>query len=189
MSVASRHGTLRGMKINVSEPLPMSAEEVFLLLRDHMPKLVPYLYDITSIEVTDRVEEGETVKLTNHWYGDPNSVPAAVRRFVSQDLLSWKDHATWTTSTMTANWWLEPRVGGRLFECKGSTSVHAEGETCSLKMDIDLQIHPQNIPGVPKILARRFAPQIEKVIAGQITPNMKNMAVSIRRYAADAQNT
>lgn len=177
------------MKINVSEPLPLPADEVFHLLRDHMPKLVPYLYDVSRIEVTDRVEEGEIVRLTNHWFGDLNAVPAAVRRFASQDLVSWKDHATWTTSAMTATWWLEPRVGGKVFECRGSTSIRAEGETSSLHLDIDLQIHAENLPGVPRILARRFTPQIEKVIAKQITPNMKNMAVSIRRYAADVHGT
>ena len=177
------------MKINVSEPLPMPAEEVFHLLRDHMPKLVPYLYDISRIEVTDRVEEGEVVRLTNHWWGDLNSVPRPVRKFASQDLVSWKDHATWTTSTMSASWWLEPRLGGRIFECKGTTSVHATGETSELHMDINLQIHAQNMPGVPTFLAKRFTPQIEATIAKQITPNMKNMAVSIRRYAADVHGS
>ena len=173
------------MKLNVSEALPLPADEVFHLLRDHMPRLVPYLYDISRIDVTDRSEDGDIVRLTNHWYGDLASVPGPVRKFASQDLFSWKDHATWTTSTRSASWWLEPRVGGRVFECKGTTAVHQEGDASSLHMDIDLQIHPQNVPGVPKILARRFAPQVEAAIAGQLTPNMKNLAVSIRRYAAD----
>jgi hypothetical protein len=174
------------MRLQISEPLPLSADEVFHLLRDHMPKLVPYLYDITRIEVTDRHEADGTVKLINHWYGDLNSVPGPVRKFASQDLLSWKDHALWTTSTMSAAWWLEPRIGAKVFECKGTTSVHVEGNASSLHMDIDLQIHAGNVPGVPRILARRFAPQIEATIARQLTPNMKNMAVSIRNYAADA---
>jgi hypothetical protein len=177
------------MKLTVSEPLPLPADEVFHLLRDHMPRLVPYLYDIARIEVTDRKEEGETVTLINHWYGDLASVPGPVRKFASQDLFSWKDHATWTTSTRSASWWLEPRVGGRVFECRGTTSVREAGEGSSLHMDIDLQIHPEQVPGVPKILARRFAPQVESAIAGQLTPNMKNLAVSIRRYAADVKGS
>ena len=58
-----------------------------------------------------------------------------------------------------------------------------DGETSLLQMEIDLQIHPQNVPGVPKFLARKFRPQIEAAIEKQITPNMRNLAVSIRRYA------
>lgn len=173
------------MKLTVSEPLPLPADEVFHLLRDHMPLLVPYLYDISRIEVTDRVEEGDTVRLINHWYGDMDSVPGPVRKFASQDLFSWKDHASWSTENRAATWRLEPRVGAAVFECRGTTSVHEEGNTSSLHMDIDLQIHPTRVPGVPKFLAKRFAPQVEAAIARQLTPNMKNLAVSIRRYAAD----
>jgi hypothetical protein len=50
-------------------------------------------------------------------------------------------------------------------------------------MDIDLVTHPGNVPGVPKFLAKKFQPQIEAAIEKQIAPNMKNMALSIRRYA------
>ena len=172
------------MKINVSEPLPLSVDEVFHLLRDDMPSLVPFLFDIERIQVTDRREEDERVHIVNLWFGDMSKVPGAIRKFVKQDLFSWKDHATWTTSTTAATWRLEPRVGAKAFECSGTTRIHAEGEQTMLSMDIDLLIHPENVPGVPKFLARKFRPQIEAAIEKQITPNMKHLAVSIRRYAA-----
>lgn len=173
------------MKIVVSEPIPLSADEAFHLMRDDMPALVPFLYDISRIEVTDRREDGEIVHLVNHWYGDLSKVPGPVRRFASQDLFSWKDHAAWTTSTRSARWRLEPRVGAQAFECSGTTALVAvDGDSARLTMDIDLQIHPERVPGVPKLLARKFRGQIESAIERQITPNMKNMAVSIRRYAA-----
>ncbi len=173
------------MKIVVSEPIPLSADEAFHLMRDDMPALVPFLYDIDRIEVTDRREEGEIVHLVNHWYGDMSKVPGPVRRFASQDLFSWKDHAAWTTSTMTARWWLEPRIGAKAFECAGTTAlVSVAGGSAKLTMDINLQIYPERVPGVPKLLARKFRGQIEGAIERQITPNMKRMAESIRKYAA-----
>jgi len=171
------------MRITVSEPLPLPADEVFHLLRDDMPRLVPYLYDIEKIEVTERKEDGDAVHIVNLWFGDTSKVPAAVRKFVKPELFSWKDHASWTSSDRKATWRLEPRVGARAFDCAGTTQLVPDGDTCLLEMDIDLQIHPENVPGVPKFLARKFQPQIEAAIEKQITPNMRNLAVSIRRYA------
>jgi len=172
------------MRIQVSEMLPLSAEEAFLLIRDNMSKLVPYLFDVEEIRVTDRREEGDQVHIVNLWQGDMTRVPGGVRKFVKRDLFSWTDYATWTTTTRSATWRLEPRVGARAFDCSGTTSLIEEGESCRLEMDIDLVIHPGNVPGVPKFLARRFQPQIESAIRTQIEPNMKNLAVSVRAYVA-----
>ncbi|MBN93505.1 MAG: hypothetical protein CL928_05445 [Deltaproteobacteria bacterium] len=170
------------MKINVAEPLPLSADEAFHLIRDDMPSLVPYLYDVERIEVVDRSEEGEKVHLVNLWYGDMEKVPKPVRRFVKRDLMTWKDHATWTDHDRCAHWRLEPRMGGGVFDCTGTTQLVPDGDTCLLKMDIDLDIHPERVPGVPKLLARKFRPLIEDTIVKQITPNLRNLAISIRRY-------
>ena len=171
------------MKIRVSEPLPLGAEETFLLLRDNMPTLVPFLYDIESIEVTDRREEQDSVHIVNLWQGDMARVPAAVRKFVKRELFSWTDYATWSIAGRSASWRLEPRVGARAFDCSGTTVIVEDGATCRLEMDITLDIHPENVPGIPSFLARKFRPQIEAAIRKQIEPNMKNLAVSIRRYA------
>ncbi len=171
------------MKILVSEPIPLTVDDAFHLMRDDMPSLVPFLYDIERFVVTERREEGDLVHITNLWHGDMSRVPGPVKKFVKPELFSWKDHAVWTTSTMSARWWLEPRVGARAFECEGTTRLWADGEQTMLSMDIDLVTHPGNVPGVPKFLARKFQPQVEAAIEKQIAPNMKNMAVSIRRYA------
>jgi len=40
------------------------------------------------------------------------------------------------------------------------------------------------VPGVPKLLARKFRPQIEGIIEKQVSPNLKNLATSVRRYVA-----
>jgi hypothetical protein len=55
------------MRIDLSDPIPLSVEEAFLLLRDDMPSLVPYLDDCESITVTQRKEEGDAVSLVNRW--------------------------------------------------------------------------------------------------------------------------
>jgi len=170
------------MKIIVSEPLPLSADEAFYLIRDDMPSLVPYLYDIERIEVVERTEEGDTIRLVNMWYGDMAKIPRAVRKFIKRELVTWKDYATWTTHDRCSRWRLEPSIGVGVFECAGSTTLTEDGDTCLLEMDINLEIYPEKVPGVPKLLARRFRPQIEAVIEKQVSPNLRNLALSVRRY-------
>jgi hypothetical protein len=171
------------MQLNVSEPVPLPADEVLILLRDDMPKLVPYLYDIDRIEVTERREEGDVVHIVNLWFGDVTKVPGPIRKVARPDLFSWTDYASWTGETRRATWRLEPRVGARAFECSGHTTIVDTGETARIDMEINLDIHPENIPGIPKFLARKFLPQIERAVEKQITPNLRNLAASIRRYA------
>ncbi len=172
------------MKIQVSEALPLSADDAFHLIRDEMPNLVPYLYDIETIEVVERRDEGEVVHIVNRWKGDLSKVPGAARKFIKPELLTWKDTARWTTADRLASWKLEPSIGGRVFECVGTTQLLPDGETSRLEMKIELNIYPENVPGLPRFLAKTVRKQIEGVIAKQITPNLRNLAESIRRYVA-----
>ena len=176
------------MRIDLSDPLPLSAEDVFHLIRDDMPSLVPYMEGADSITVTSRVESGDEVALINRWIGSMDTVPAAVKKFAKQDLISWDDHATWTTSTKSCRWRLQPLRNIGIFSCSGTTTVTPTGDTATLSMAIDLEIYPDRVPGVPKFLARRIRPQIEKFISGHLTKSMRNLALSIRAYAAANQS-
>lgn len=174
------------MHIDVSDSVPLPADEVFHLLRDDMPALVPYLYDVDRIVVVERREEGDEVFILNHWFGSMDKVPRALRAFIKPEIMSWNDHATWSTSQRKASWRLESRVGDSVFDCTGSTQLtEVDDGNTRIEMDIDLVIHPERVPGVPRLLAKRVRGQIEQLIAKQITPNLRNLAVSIRRYAAE----
>ena len=172
------------MRIDLTDPIPLSVEEAFVLLRDDMTSLVPFLDDCESITVTQRTERGDQVSLVNRWVADMSRVPAAVQKFATKELLSWDDHATWTSSSKSCTWWLQPLRGTRLFECSGTTTLLPEGDAARLAMAIDLVIYPENVPGVPGFLARRIRPQAEKIISDKLVGNMRSLAMSIQRYHA-----
>jgi hypothetical protein len=172
------------MKIRIAESLPLSAEAVFHLLRDDMGSLVPHLPDVRSITVTERHEEDDRVRLVNLWQLSTDKVPGPVRKMVKPEILSWNDHAAWTTSRQAAEWRLEPRIGARVFECSGSTLLLEDGAQSRIEMHIDAVIYPERVPGVPKILARRFFPQIEGIIEHALSANMQNLPNAIRAWAA-----
>lgn len=172
------------MHISVAEALPVPADVAFHLLRDRMPELVPFLHDVESITVVERQDGDGTVRILNLWQGSMDKVPAPARPFVTPELISWHDHATWTTARMEAAYRLEPRIGARIFTCAGTTRVVAAGaEHSELRIEVDLDVYPDRVPGVPKLLARRLRGPIEQTIAGQVRPNLEGLAGSIRAWA------
>lgn len=175
------------MHLSISEGLPLPVDEVFHLLRDDMPALVPYLHDVERIVVLERVEQGDTVRLVNLWQGSLAKVPGPARPFVTAELLSWNDHASWSTAKRQATWRLEPRVGGRIFTCEGTTTVQPDPTDAGrsrLALEVELEVYPERVPGVPSLLARKLRGPIEQTIAGQVRPNLEHLAASIRAYAA-----
>ena len=172
------------MKFEVQDPIPFEAEEAFLLLRDEMSALVPFMEDTESINVMSREESEGEVRLTNHWQASMNKIPSALRSFVKPEMLSWHDHAVWTSEDRTGRWTLEALGSDKLFSCEGETSVVSEGETSSLKITLTFEVYPEKVPGIPKFLAKKIGSQVEKLIGEILSANMRQMAQSMSSYAA-----
>ena len=175
------------MRFECVDDVGHGAEEVFLLLRDAQPSLVPYLNDVEEIVVTERREEAGVVHITNLWKGSANKAPALVQKFLSPDLLSWRDHATWHDGEERyASWRLDPKVGGRLFECSGKTTISAAGPgKCRIKIQGDLRVYPERLPGVPRLLAGKLRGKIEAFVIEMLVPNMQTMARGVQAYLDD----
>ena len=175
------------MKFEIQDPIPFEAEEAFLLLRDEMSALVPFMEDTESITVVSREESEGEVKLTNHWQASMNKIPSALRSFVKPEMLSWHDHAVWTSSDQTGRWTLEALGSDKLFSCEGETTViNSEGQT-SLKITLNFEVYPEKVPGIPKFLAKKIGGQVEKLIGEILSANMRQMAQSMASYAAQKQ--
>lgn len=172
------------MRFEIKDPIPLSVTEAFTLLRDEMPALVPFMADTEEINVISREEAEGEVKIVNRWRASLNKIPSALRSFVKPDMLSWNDHARWTEADHTARWELEAIGSDRLFSCQGETSIIEEGGETLLKIVIEFEIYPERVPGIPKFLAKKLGPQIEKLIGEVLSVNMRQMAQSITAYAA-----
>ncbi|MBL4844364.1 MAG: hypothetical protein JKY65_02455 [Planctomycetes bacterium] len=177
------------MRFECVDDVRHSAAEVFILIRDEMPSLVPYLDDVQEIVVTARREEGTSVHITNLWRGSSAKAPKVVQKFLSPDLLSWKDHATWHEGEIRyATWRLEPKMGGRLFECSGKTSILEINEgSCQIQIQGELRIYPERLPGVPRILAARLRGKIESFVVKMLVPNLQTMARGVQAYFDDVK--
>ncbi|RME21786.1 MAG: hypothetical protein D6806_14075, partial [Deltaproteobacteria bacterium] len=70
----------------------------------------------------------------------------------------------------------------RLFDCGGENRMSAtrDGHTL-LRIRGKLDVYPERIPGVPRIVARRLKPSIEKFIIDMVGPNLQNLAAGLQR--------
>ena len=171
------------MHLHISDPLPLSAEDALILIRDQMPTLVPYLEGTSAITVLERSDDGDTSQIMNRWQADGSQAPRALRPFLTPELLSWIDHATWSREARQARWRLEPAMGGSLFTCSGTTTVIPKGDTSELSIEVDFEVYPAQVPGIPKLLARGLKPQVERFIGDILTSSLRQLSQSISRYA------
>ncbi|MCO5166530.1 MAG: hypothetical protein M9894_09215 [Planctomycetes bacterium] len=175
------------MDFECSDEVSYPVERLYRLIRDEMPAILPYLDDVEEIRVLEREEQPGGLRLVNLWRGSVKAAPAVVQRFITPDLVTWTDHAFWPTDANRAEWRLEPRVGGKLFECSGTTSVlpgSREG-TSRLQVRGALHVHPERLPGVPRLLAGTIRGAVESFIVGMIVPNLKTLARGVQRYHDD----
>jgi hypothetical protein len=177
------------MKFEVEDDVSHPRDDVYGLIRDDMPLLLPYLNDVDAIIVLESKQEEGGLRILNEWRGSAAAAPAVVRKFLKPETLSWKDHAFWPEGGYRAEWRLEPKVGGSLFDCSGTTSVLA-GDTpgaCKIRIQGNLNVYPERLPGVPRLLAGRMRGKIESFVVGMILPNMQTMSRGVQGYFDDKQ--
>ncbi|MGE0707804.1 MAG: hypothetical protein AB7N76_13155 [Planctomycetota bacterium] len=176
------------MKFQCEDEVGHPVEEVFALIRDDMPSLVPYLNDVEEIRVLTRTDAGEgKVRILNLWRGSAKKAPTVVQKFLSPDLLTWKDDALWhSEAPRRAEWKLLPNLGGSLFTCTGTTSLLERGPNrMAIRIEGEINVYPERLPGVPRILAGKLRGKIESFVVDMVVPNMQTMARGVQAYFDD----
>lgn len=171
------------MRIDTDATIHHPRDVAFRAVRDHMVEVGEHMPNITRIDVLERSEpEAGVVDFVNVWYGE-GAIPAPVKPFIKADMLRWTDYARWDETDWSCEWRMETafmadRVtcsGRNVYECidETTTRLHIEGE-----LGIDLA----GFPGVPKIIAKRARPAVERFIVGLVTPNLTKTASAVDAY-------
>ncbi len=168
----------------VSHPAGLILETMI----ERMQDIVPYLDNIESIETQERKDLPKgRIRIVRRWQGAATSVPSVVRPFVTRDLLGWLDTALWVPPEHRVEWSQSPCVSGaaQFYDCSGINYFEPDptdaGHTL-IRITGELLIHPDRLPGVPRFLAHRIAPQIESFVVGLITPNLMGLAKGLQNY-------
>ncbi len=173
------------MYLESKDIIDQPAELVYKLVRDEMPKIVPFLENVEKIETVSREELGNgRVKVVNHWHAKIE-VPSLVKKFLKPEMFSWKDYAEWNDETYSVDYRLESFWANDLFDAKGTNYFQPyEGDPNKtlIKVTCDVVIHPEKIPGVPRLLAKKVMPAIESILKKAIGPNLTSLGKGLIGY-------
>jgi hypothetical protein len=176
------------MHIQHSDIIDAPQEVVFALVKNHLPEIGRYLGNIDSIsKIAETQLDSQRSKIINHWQAKVD-LPLLIKKFLSKELISWKDTAIWDSATHTVAYELESFIANDLFVAKGKNSFKAlNGTQTELTLQCDITIHAEKVPGLPKMIAGKAVPIIEGIIEKMLQPNIANLATGIRLYLANNQ--
>jgi hypothetical protein len=170
------------MLIESADIVDQRAEEVYRIVRDQMQLLVPYMPNIEKIDQIEREEKDGGPRIVNHWTAK-TQLPAIATRFVSPEILSWVDRAAWNDSGYCVDYEIEGKWRPDLYTCRGLNSFrpHGDGRT-EVRVSVELRIHAERLPGIPKLLAGRVRPAVEEFVRRLMQPNLTSLAKGLQAY-------
>ncbi len=174
------------MRVEADAIVPFPRLRTFLAYRDEMPAFVRFLPNVKRIVVEERDETPDEVRLRNVWHGG-GEVPAAFRAFISEDVLSWTDHARWREGDWLCTWRLETHALREAVRCEGTTRfVELSGDRTRVEIRGELAIDLARVPGIPSFLAGSLGRKVEQFLVKQITPNLTGVTDALTRHLNEA---
>jgi len=168
------------MHIESEDRLDRPVSDVYPLVRDRLPELLPYLPDVEQIVESSRERTSETrVSVINQWKAKPK-VPGMVAKFVPPEVFGWKDTALWKDDETT----VEYRLEGFGYEVDGTTEFVPDGEGTTIRVTATVTIHPETFK-IPRLVFKKVFPLLEGTIKKAVQPNLTALARGLRAYFAD----
>jgi hypothetical protein len=159
------------MEIRADLTLPFPREKVFSTYRDRLADLTEFLPNIRSIKVVKREERGDEVDLVNAWEGG-GDIPKVARAVLSESMLRWTDYATWHAKDFTVAWRTDVHAFPGAVKSSGTNRFVEVPTGTRLEIRGDLTCDSSKVPGVPRLLAKTVNGAAEKLLVGQIGPNL-----------------
>jgi hypothetical protein len=175
------------MDLRADAIIPFPRERVFTVYRDDILKVVPYMTNVQSIEVRSRKDDGPVVEFVNEWRGG-GELPAALRAFLSEAMLSWTDYARWNQAELTCDWRIQTHALTEAVRCVGQNRFveDAPGKT-RLEIRGTFEIDATKIRGVPGFMAKTIGRAAEDFMVSKIQSNLVETARSLTKYLEDTE--
>jgi hypothetical protein len=169
------------MLIKASLYLPFPRPLVYATYRDKLLELVPQMHNVKGVTLKSRQEQNGTVQQAFEWHGK-SDIPAMFKAFLSEDLLTWTDFATWKEAEYTTDWQLQPHAFREAVTWNGRDRYLEEGSGTRVETQGQLVIDPHRLKGVPGFLSGQVGHVAQEILAKQAEPNFVEMGKCVRAY-------
>jgi hypothetical protein len=169
------------MQINASIYLPFPRSLVYATYRDKLLELAAHMPNVKSVRLKSRQTEDTTVQQVYEWHGK-SDIPAMLKAFVSEDLLTWTDRATWKEAGYLTDWNIQPHAFSEAITWAGQDRYLEEGNGTRVESKGILAIDPKHLKGVPGFLSGQISHIAEDILAKQAEPNFIEMARCVEQY-------
>lgn len=175
------------MRIFVEDVIAYPQDAVYDTQRNRMAELAQFLPNIDEISVLEREEREGGVRIVNLWKAAASDVPRVIRPFVKPNMLQWHDYAEWEDEGFYCTWRLETGFFTEQVDVRGKTSfVKVGADKCKCIVDGELTVDHKNLPGVPRLVAKKVVGEVERFVVKLLTPNMTSVNRGIERYLAQS---
>lgn len=169
------------MQINASVYLPYPRPLVYATYRDKLLELAAQMPNVKSIRLVSRQDQSNAVQQVHEWHGK-SDIPAMLKAFVSEDLLTWTDHATWKEAGFITDWKIQPHAFSEAIVWAGQDRYLETGNGTRVESQGVLSIDPKQLKGVPGFLTGQVSQIAEGILAKQAEPNFLEMAKCVQTY-------
>ena len=174
-------------KLFVEDTVRHPAEKVIDLMRDRLPEILPFLPNIDELDELERedLDDGR-VRARYFWQGNNKAAPKAIRPLVSKAAMAWTDEVFWAVDGSSVKWTITPARFAKLYECSGINFFEpAPGDpegSSVIRMTGEISVYAERMPGLPKFLARKIGPLVERFVVKRVTPNLAAVVDGLREY-------
>ncbi len=176
------------MLINASVYLPFPRSLVYATYRDNLLDLVGQMHNVKSVKLKSRQEQGAVVQQTYVWHGK-SDIPGMMQAFISQDLLTWDDFATWKNDEFVTDWRIQPHAFSEAIVWTGQDRYLESGNGTKIESKGELRIDPHRLQGVPSFFSGQVSHIAEEVLAKQAEPNFLEMSRCVKAYLEKTQGS
>ncbi|HLV61454.1 MAG TPA: hypothetical protein VKY51_08665 [Fredinandcohnia sp.] len=170
------------MNLRAETTVDKPRKDVFEAYRDHLVELVPELPSVRAIEMKSREEKGGKLEVVSVWHGGAD-IPAAVRAFLSESMLSWTDNAVWDPASFTCAWRSDSHSFREAVDSSGVNYFEEVGPgRTRIRIEGNIRVDATKIPAVPRLLAGTAGGLVERFLIKQVQDNMQEVARAVERF-------
>ena len=144
-----------------------------------MPADLPHVRHIR--ELTRESGPGGPARIDFAWGIEHGVVPAVARPFLRDLLDEVRSDTHWHHQARRVEFLFYSEALRELFNCQGEFVLDACGGGTRMRFVGDLDVNPEQLPGVPKLLARTIMPAVERVVRDSISPPLQALPTALQK--------